>query len=406
MKKLLYLSYALVAAMVFAACGNAPTPAQEAGHSAPHEEENEVTLTAEQVKSIRISMGPVEKKQLTASVKANGYLRVPNQNKAVLTAMMGGVVRSILVETGTMVKKGQVIATIANTSFIAMQEEYLSVSSRVVMAEQELARQQELQAGNAGVLKNLQQSQADLNTLKARKTSLHKQLELVGVQPEKLTSENIRSVVNVVSPINGSISHLKVNIGSFIDQNNAVAEVIDNSQLHVDLFVYEKDLAKLKVGQHIHFTLTNNPGKEYDATIFGISNTFEPNTKAIAVHASVDGNKSGLIDGMSITALVSLEQASVSAVPTAAIVSYQGMDYIFVMKDGHDADEGHGHDHAHPEPADTVVTFERIPVRKGTTDVGYSEITPLVPLDGNAQVVTSGAFFVLAKMTNEGGHEH
>jgi cobalt-zinc-cadmium efflux system membrane fusion protein len=39
--------------------------------------------------------------------------------------------------------------------------------------------------------------------------------------------------------------------------------------------VYEKDLQKLKVGQTIHFTLTNNPGKEYDADVYAISNTFE-----------------------------------------------------------------------------------------------------------------------------------
>ncbi|MBK9258199.1 MAG: hypothetical protein IPM42_22395 [Saprospiraceae bacterium] len=31
-----------------------------------------------------------------------------------------------------------------------------------------------------------------------------------------------------------------------------MAEIVDNSQLHLDLYVYEKDLQKLKVGQTIH----------------------------------------------------------------------------------------------------------------------------------------------------------
>jgi hypothetical protein len=44
--------------------------------------------------------------------------------------------------------------------------------------------------------------------------------------------------------------------------------VVDNSQLHLDLSVYEKDLPVLKNNQLIHFTLTNNPGKEYDAQYF------------------------------------------------------------------------------------------------------------------------------------------
>ncbi len=54
-----------------------------------------------------------------------------------------------------------------------------------------------------------------------------------------------------------------------------------------------------------------------------------------------------------------------------------------------------------------TLTFERIPVAKGTTDIGYSEITLLKDIPANAQIVTKGAFFVLGKMTNSGeGHEH
>lgn len=404
----------------------------EHGHDhGNHENANTATLTAEQLKSIRVQLGKIEKKQLTASLKANGTLKVPNQNRANATAMLGGVVRSISVQVGNSVNKGQTVAVIANTAFIAMQEEFLSLSSKVELAELEYARQKELQANNAGALKNLQTSESELKTLKARKSSLQKQLELVGVNTSSLNSDNIQSEVSIKSPLSGSVSNVLVNIGSFVEANNAVAEIIDNSQLHLDLFVYEKDLPKLKEGQIIHFTLTNNPGKEYDAKIYGISNTFEPNTKAVAVHASVEGDKTGLIDGMSITALVSLENATVDAVPTEAIVSNEGQDYIMVVTDEHNEEEhhetgdGHTHDehgHQHEEEkeehdghshstTDTIpegeMTFERIPVRKGTTDIGYSEITILKDIPADAQIAVKGAFFIMAKMTNQGeGHAH
>jgi cobalt-zinc-cadmium efflux system membrane fusion protein len=130
-------------------------------------------------------------------------------------------------------------------------------------------------------------------------------------------------------------------LATYVDATTSIAEIVDNSQLHLDLYVYEKDLQKLKVGQTIHFTLTNNPGKEYDADVYAISNTFEQNTKAIAVHAMVKGNKQGLIDGMSITALVSLENATVDAVPTNAIVNHEGQDYIFIVTDAHSEEEHH-----------------------------------------------------------------
>jgi multidrug efflux pump subunit AcrA (membrane-fusion protein) len=235
------------------------------------------------------------------------------------------------------------------------------------------------------------------------------------------------------------VSNISVNIGTFADANTSIAEIVDNSQLHLDLYVYEKDLQKLKVGQTIHFTLTNNPGKEYDADVYAISNTFEQNTKAIAVHAMVKGDKQGLINGMSITALVSLENATVDAVPTNAIVSHEGQDYIFIVTDAHSEEEHHseketaehkhdehGHEHGEKESEhkegehkegehkegeqheeEEGTTFEKIPVRKGTTDVGYSEITLLKEIPANSKVVVNGAFFILAKMNNKGeGHAH
>jgi len=427
MKNIIFIA-ALATSILFAACNSKKTEKhlEKTEHHDEHENENTAILTDEQMKSINIELGTIEKKQLTATLKANGLLKVPNNNRANATALMGGVIQTILVQTGNTVRRGQVIATISNNSFITMQEEFLSISSKTEMAQLEFARQKELQQGNAGALKNLQSADAELKILKARKASLRKQLELIGINAASLTSENIRSTINIISPINGAISNIMVNIGSYVDANNPIAEIVDNSQLHLDLYVYEKDLQKLKVGQTIHFTLTNNPGKEYDADVYAISNTFEQNTKAIAVHAMVKGNKQGLIDGMSITALVSLENATVDAVPTNAIVNHEGQDYIFIVTDAHKEEEHHnetetaehkhdehGHEHGEgekkkePEHEQEGTTFEKIPIRKGTTDVGYSEITLLKEIPANSKVVVNGAFFILAKMNNKGeGHAH
>lgn len=425
MNKLIIILSIVTVSLLNSSCENKNTTTQQESelHSDGHENTSSVTLSAVQMKSIGVVLGTLEKKQLTASMKANGILKVPNQNRATATALMGGVIKSINIQTGSSISKGQTIATISNTSFITMQEEFLSTASKLALAETEYKRQQDLTAGNATALKILQQAESEVNVLKAKKSSLQKQLELIGINTTALTADNMQSIISITSPISGSVSKVMVNIGSFVEANNPIAEIIDNSQLHLDLFVYEKDLSKLKEGQVIHFTLTNNPGKEYDAKIYAISNTFEENTKAIAIHATVSGDKQGLIDGMSITAIVSLENAMLDAVPSDAIVNYQGTDYIFVVSGKHNEaihhhDEttaAHNHDepgHQHQEPikqdsasADET-TFEIVPVKKGTTDVGYTEIVLLKEIPRDTKVVTKGAFFILAKMTNTGEHEH
>ena len=139
MKNIIFIA-TLATSIVFASCnGNKKeTHGEETEHHDEHENSNMATLTAEQMNSIKIELGSIEKKQLTASLKANGLLRVPNNNKANATALMGGIIKSILVQTGNSVTKGQVIATITNTTFITMQEEFLSTSAKVDLAQMAL----------------------------------------------------------------------------------------------------------------------------------------------------------------------------------------------------------------------------------------------------------------------------
>jgi cobalt-zinc-cadmium efflux system membrane fusion protein len=353
-----------------------------------HENANEAILTAEQMKTIGIQFGSIEQKQLTASLKTNGVLKVPNQNRASISSIYSGVIKSLLVQPGNTIKKGQIIATIANSEFIQVQSEYQSINSKIVFAEQEYNRQKELNEGNAGALKNLQNAETELRVLRSRKASLQQQIILMGVNPSMVASGKLISVLSVQSPINGIVSNVMVKMGSYIDLSTVIAEVVDNSQLHLDLFVYEKDLPKLKNNQTIHFTVTNDPGKEYDAQIFSLGSSFENESKAVSVHAMVNGDKTGLIDGMNVTANISLDKATLPAVPTESIVSYQGKDYIFIV-DSVDNKEN-------------TTRFKRIPVVKGTTEVGFSEITLLEELPDDAKVVTKAAFFILAKQTNIG----
>ncbi len=182
---------------------------------------------------------------------------------------------------------------------------------------------------------------------------------------------------------------MSAQIGSNVDASTPIAQIVNNSQLHLDLFVFEKDLPKVKAGQRIHFTLTNSAGKEYDAQIYSIGTAFASQSKTIPVHAVVMGDKAGLIEGMNVTAIISIGTAVVPAVPTEAIVSNGGQDYIFQVK---------------KQDAGGIV-FERVPLSKGVSDIGFTEITPVKELKEGSKIVVKKTFFVLAKMVNTGEEE-
>lgn len=411
--------YLTVIALLLVSCGKKEARAEKqevmtekavAGHEeAPR---TIASLTEDQIKSVGISLGSIEMKELTSTVKANGLLRVPNNNKATITSIYGGVIKTLNVQVGSIVKKGQVIATIANPEFIQLQEEYLTTNSRITYAEQEYRRQRELFDNDAGAKKNLQSSDAELKTLRTKKASLLRQLQMMGISPGKVNNGNMRSGLVITAPISGTVSSISAQIGSYVDVSSPVAEVIDNNSIHLDLQVFEKDLPKMRVGQIVHFKLTNNPEIEYDAMVYSVGSSFENESKTVSVHGTVTGNKAGLIDGMNITGIVSLDKNTTPAVPNEAIVEADGKYYIFIRTDKkpeeHEEEPGNSQKEEKGKPAQQQKTlnFEKVEVIKGTSDMGYTAITAVKGIPADARIVVKGAFFVNAKLSNSGGHEH
>ncbi|RYY20000.1 MAG: HlyD family efflux transporter periplasmic adaptor subunit, partial [Chitinophagaceae bacterium] len=185
MKKCIFIIIAILSAsFVGSSCNSSPNAKEEtagvpAGDEAAeeHEEDPDIAeLSNEQIKSIGIELGVIEQKELTGALKTNGILRVPNQNKASVNSLYSGVVKSLLVQPGNFVRKGQTIATVANPQFIQVQSDLINVNSKIQLAELEVKRQQELNAGNAGALKNLQAAESELRTLRTMRSTLSQQV--------------------------------------------------------------------------------------------------------------------------------------------------------------------------------------------------------------------------------------
>ena len=360
-----------------------------------HEDPNVAHFTEEQIKTVGIQMGSIESKELSNTIKVSGMLTVPNQNKAFVTPSYSGIVRSLYVQPGSYLSKGKVIATISNPDLIVMQQQLQQVNGQIRMAELEVTRAQQLYKGNAAPLKKFQQAQTDLATLRSQRSGLQKQLGSIGA------AQGYSSSLAVRAPISGTVSKVIAQIGSNVDMASPIAEIVSNAALHLDIYVYEKDLGKVQPGQTIHFTLTNSPGKEYDAKITSIGTAFEGESKTVPVHAQVFGDRAGLIDGMNVTAVISLDNQTAASVPTEAIVNDKGQDFIFIMQN---KDDKEGDNKKTVEEKE--ISFEKIPVAKGVTDLGYTQITPLKPMPPNAKIVTKNAFFILAKLNNKGEEGH
>lgn len=378
--------------------------------------EEGIELTQAQIEAVGIEYGTIELKNLSQVVKASGQLAVPPQKRADVNVLAGGVIRTIVPIEGQQVKKGQVLAVIENTELVTIQENYLTAKNAFSYTASELQRQKELDEAGAGIKKKLQEAQANYNTEKARITTLEAQLRQLGVSPGTVSRGSIVTRINVYAPISGTVGHILVNTGAYAQPGNSLMEIIDNSQIHADLTVFEKDLFKVRNGQKVTFILTNQDNREITGKVYGVNKSFENESKGIIVHAIIENaNTYRLIPGMYVTALISVGSEQITAVPVDAVVQSEGKNYIFVMYDENSEaaekkesgseiveqkEKSEGNEQGENEKA---VRFKMIEVVTGVSELGYIKITPIAELPDGVKVVVKGANYILSKA--KGGEE-
>ena len=416
MKKILSL---ILIAVLFMACESDKKKTNEEEEHHHKEGGSIVRLNIQQREALNLKLGGFQMRNLTTVVKVNGQLEVSPDHKAEITTLIGGNVKSIKVFHGDKVRKGQVLALLEHPDFISLQEQYAEYASSLGYLEEDYKRQKGLYENKAGTDKDYQKAKADYYTAKARYQGLRSRLLLLNLSPEEVQNGKISNTIRLISPINGYVNEINVKIGSFVGPNDKLFEITDNSAIHADFMVYEKDVHLIEKGQTIHFTVANHPDEEFTATIFAIGKEFAANTRAVHVHSNINEAKEDLIPGMYITGHLHTDENFTQTLPDDAIVSEGTKSYIFVQIDSgddehqHEAeeDEHEGHNHeaeeSNHEEHTEIMAFKMVEVMIGAKADGYTEVKLIEPLSKNTKIVLNAAYYLLADMKKEETeHEH
>ncbi|MBP8822875.1 MAG: efflux RND transporter periplasmic adaptor subunit [Flavobacteriales bacterium] len=378
----------LLALTLLSACGGQGGSAQDDhDHAAEAAHGAEVALTPEQIKAIGLVTGTMEKRGLTTSLRANGRLVLPPDKSAEVSVLFGGLVRNVSVREGQHVDKGQTLAELESLEFLQLQQDFLESSANGTALAADLKRQQDLHDERITATKTLERAQADLSVAKARQAATAAKLRLFGVDPASLAAENLRSSFALRAPIAGNVQHITVTTGQFAEPNQPLFSIVDNSGLHIDLNIFEQDVARVRTGQQVVFGHAGEPIGRHTATIFAVNKAFENDQQAVLVHAKLDDNGEELLAGMYVDALIMTDSSTAWSLPDAAVVNNGDEHYIFVEH----------------EPN----TFVQTAVRTGASELGYTEILPMQPVGPGARIVVKGAYYLLSELTKGSGeHSH
>ncbi|WDF54250.1 efflux RND transporter periplasmic adaptor subunit [Mucilaginibacter sp. KACC 22063] len=375
MKSIIYLS-AIV--LTLSACGDKkPSTATTDKTGNP----NIVTLTAAQLENAAISTGKIGQKEISSILKLNGKIDVPPQNMVSISVPLGGYLKSTKLLPGMHVNKGEAIAIIEDQQYIQLQQDYLTAKARIGYLENEYNRQRDLNQSKASSDKVFQQAEAEYRSQQVLISSLAEKLQLIGINARNISAGKISRSVNIYSPISGFVSKVNVNIGKYVSPTEVLFELVNPTDIHLALKVYEKDLDKLYIGQKLVAYTNNQPEKKHNAEILLIGRDLSGDRNA-DVHCHFENYDKTLVPGTYMNADIQVRNTRAYAISNEAIVQFEGEQYIYKVIGNRQ--------------------FEMTPVNTGESENGFTEIlSPTKDMTSNAVFVTKGAYSLLMMMKNK-----
>ena len=365
---------------ILVSCGEKTTDQIESS-SQTEAMDDRIQVTQAQFDQSKMSLGELEEKSFPTVVTVNGMIDVPPENRAVVNASMGGYIKTTPLLIGDIVRKGQLLVTIENPEFVALQQQYMEVNEQLTYLKAEYDRQVTMRAENITSQKSFLKAESEYKTAVARHTGLDRQLRMINISPASVRAGKISSVVSINAPISGSITKVNVSKGSYVSPATEILEIIDNDHIHLELSVFEKDILKVKKGQAINFKIPEASSAIYKAEVHLVGTSIEAN-RTIKVHGHLE-DESGVnfLTGMFVDASIVTNSAFAKALPSSSIVTVDQISYILVL------DEKQG---------DTYY-FRQTEVEVVQESEGFSLVQFNTDMAADTQFLTKGVFNLLGE---------
>jgi membrane fusion protein, heavy metal efflux system len=313
----------------------------------------------------------------TGVVQANAYRSTP------LMTLVGGRLLSVAAEAGQEVRRGQQLAVVLSDELAMAQARYLSAQAELEEHHKHHHRTAQLVELGAASREEFEQSTAMLKKAEVEAASLRQRLLLLGLTPQRVAALNtpsqVSSEISLPAPVSGTVISRAANPGEVVEANKEILRVADLSNVWVLGQVFERDLARVRVGSGASVSSEAYPGRVFRGRVTYIDPQLDPSTRTAQVRVEVanpgQALKLGMFVGVGFGALGTAE-ATAPTVPASAVQTIGGRTFVFL---------------ATTDPSTYVVR----PVRVGAEAAGRYPV--LEGLHVGDRVVTDGSFMLRAE---------
>jgi len=170
---------------------------------------------------------------------------------------------------------------------------------------------------------------------------------------------------------------MNANVGMFMAPSDVILEIVNPSDLHVELSVFEKDILKVKEDQKILFTVPEASKEVFEGKVHLVGKSIEGNDRTVNVHGHLADNvKQRLLTGMFVESKIIVASKKGLAIPTEALVTENNKNFVLLLDNTKNG----------------AYNFRKIAVTVGEKTEKYVEITKNSQIDINSKILIKGVF--------------
>lgn len=337
--KILLPALICVAGMTYGHEGHAPLPSKGALIDV---EKGTIVLSAEAQHALRVETAEVVPRKLESRNLAYAQLVAPWGRHAYAASAVGGRVSAVYVKPGDKVHAGQKLADIESLDLETIQLELLTAQAEVELSQQTLTQMKNLASEQIAAVRELSEARAAHEQNSGAVAVAVSKLSSLGIADSDIQrlldnpQEPILKTVAMTSPIEGTIIHSDVTVGTVVTVNEHLFEIIDVAKVWVKIGVLERDLHRTRVGQRVELTLAAYPQEVIHTTVQVKGLWLDPQTHLGTVWGEIEnppGVEPRYLPGMYGQAqVVTAADQPRLTIPTEALIN-DGLEHYVLVEE-------------------------------------------------------------------------
>ena len=294
---------------------------------------------------------PAERRTIAETIQTTGVVGPDETRLARLRPLAEGRVTRVAVRVGDRVGAGQTLVTYDSITAGELISEYRAALASLdrATAEADVARRSVERADNlvdiGAVAKGErdrraaehQRAIAEVTSVRAAVANLEQKLLRLGLSRQHLAQarsghDSSAAVTSTVSaPFAGVVTEVHAAPGEVITTERELFVLADLSRVWIQGDVYQRDIAKIRVGQDAVVTVDTYPGETFVGRVTYVSNVLDPDTRTAKVRCEVPNRDGRLkVQMFATVALPVSTPREALMIPSRAVQDIDGVPTVFI----------------------------------------------------------------------------